>query len=130
MSGKGVLLDTNVVIDFLAGKDSVIGFLTQRLASTEPVMVSAITRMELLSFPGITDHEEAEVLEILKDLVVIPVDEQVEEASIHLRRRTRIRLPDAIIAGTANVRGIVLITSDVKLLSLQESGLDVERPSL
>jgi hypothetical protein len=58
---------------------------------------------------------------LLAMLAVLTIDARVELAAIALRRRTRAKLPDAIIAATADVHGLVLLTLDQKLQAISKT---------
>lgn len=114
MSGIEFLLDTNVVVGWLEEK----GAATELRLEHEPVesfAVSQITRMELLSFPALTDEERNRIDSFLSSITVILLDEAIETAAIALRRKSRLKLPDAIIAATASVHGLTLLTLDERL---------------
>ncbi len=125
MSGTEDLLDTNVVIGFLTGNERVVSWLQQREG---PFSVSVITRMELLSYPEMQKEEEQYLQAFLGNVQVDMSSEEIEEAAIELRRRHHLRLPDAIIAATATVRGAILVTGDTKLHCCRDSGLRVIDP--
>lgn len=127
MNGK-FLLDTNVVIDFLNGRSGLEG-LSDRLAEAERC-TSVITRMELLSFGRLTAEAEKLVTDFLANLTVISLDDKIEHAAIALRRATRLKLPDAIVAATAWAGGLVLLTSDQQMLNLNWPGLEIRSPLL
>jgi predicted nucleic acid-binding protein len=48
-------------------------------------------------------------------MVVLLLDDQIEAATIALRRRARLKLPDSIIGATAQVHGLTLLTLDERL---------------
>ena len=81
----------------------------------EQCAVSQITRMELLSFPGITRDEERRIDAFLSACHVCRLDERTEQEAIRLRRLTNLKLPDAIIAASALVRGATLLTLDRRM---------------
>lgn len=74
--------------------------------------------MELLSFPALAIDAEAQIGRFLSALPVFRLDERVEAAAIALRRRARVKLPDAIILATAQVNGVSLLTLDERLQRL------------
>ena len=74
--------------------------------------------MELLGFPGITPIEERAIQAVLQATSAIAIDEEVEKHAITLRREHSIKLPDAIIAGTAIAKGLQLVTLDKALLEV------------
>lgn len=48
---------------------------------------------------------------------------EIEECAITLRRQTRMKLPDCIVAATAIENGCVLVTNDKDLAKKQINGL-------
>ena len=112
MSGARYLLDTNVIIGFLGGSKWAADFFEEVLPKSVELMVSPITRMELLGFPRITGEEEDQVNELLSRLERAPIDTSVEDAAISLRRNGDLKLSDAIIAATALTQKAVLVTAD------------------
>lgn len=106
MSGTRFLLDTNILIGHLAGREEARRLLIERDVDPETAAASQITRMELLAFPSITGSQEASIREFLSTLRIILIDEDVEAAAIALRRQKRLKLPDAIIVASAQVHGL------------------------
>ena len=108
------LLDTNFVINYFKGifsddaakfTDSVINDLTY---------VSVITRMELLSLQSLKPKDEEVIKEFIFDSTVFSLEENIITKTILLRRTNKIKLPDAIIAATAIVHNLQLITHNLK----------------
>ncbi|MBI4619302.1 MAG: type II toxin-antitoxin system VapC family toxin [Desulfobacterales bacterium] len=99
------LLDTNTVLYLLA----------DRLAYPLPqgeYFLSVITEIELLSYPSLTEDEEQKIQAFLEDIVLIELSKDIRSATIDLRRKTGLKLPDAIIAATAIVINAKLLTND------------------
>lgn len=115
------LLDTNIAIDYLNGLPE-LADLSDRLDGAG-LYVSVVTRMELLSYHRLTAENEPHVHAFLSDLTIIPIDLEVEQATIALRRATRLKLPDSIIAATAWVTDAILVTRDGRLAKLKWPGL-------
>jgi len=126
MSGRRYLLDTNVLIGFLGGREWATEFLRDPVIAESRIMISVVTRMELLGFPGMTDEEESKIREVLDRLPAVSIDEQTEDMAISIRRRTGVRLPDALIAATAITREAVLVTADADFERIPE--LEVVNP--
>lgn len=105
--GQGYLIDTNTTIDYLSDK------LPEKSAEfIEKIdsQLSVISRMELLAWPNATD-EQLKVLEAFVGTSnIFSLSEPVIVESIRIRKTYRIKLPDAIIAATALVFDLTLIT--------------------
>lgn len=125
MSGTDLLLDTNVAIDFLAGEEHAVSFLNDSLEKDYGIAVSQITRIELLSYPDITDEEQETVYAFLDRIEVISLTEEVEKEAIEIRRRHRLKLPDALILATAVACKRTLVTNDVRLIRAEIPGATV-----
>lgn len=102
------LLDTNAVIYLQKGL----------LAEALPVgeyLISIITEMELLSFSGLDESQQAWLQRFIDELEVVGIDDEVKALAIDLRRQHRLRLPDAIIAASAIARDAILFSNDLGL---------------
>ena len=102
------VVDTNIAINKLRG------LLDDPLLEGK-VLVSVFTKIELLSFPGITVLEEAEIQALIANFTIVPFEQQVKDETIRLRRTMRLRLPDAIVLATAVVTRAELLTNDREL---------------
>jgi predicted nucleic acid-binding protein len=119
MNGISALLDTNIVIGLVKGNPAALAAMGNR--RTTDCGYSAITRMELLGFPGILEAEQTAISGLLAEMRYLPIAGEVENATIALRQQRRIKLPDAIIAATARVFGLELLTLDERLRGILES---------
>ncbi len=115
MNGPEFLLNTNVVIGLLDGREPARDLIRERNAPLARCAVSQITWMELLSFPALTAADQSQIELLLSAMMVILLNERIEAEAIALRRQTRLKLPDAIIAATAKVCGLTLLTLDERL---------------
>jgi predicted nucleic acid-binding protein len=95
-----LLVDTDVFVDHLRG--------ARRLApGRDSVSYSVITRCEL--FAGDAEQEGA-VEMLLAPFAELGVDRRVAEVAGRLRRETGVRTPDALIAATALIHRLTLLT--------------------
>jgi len=115
MNGISYLLDTNVVIGLLKAFPDALNLTKTHPDLLERCAVSQITRMELLGFPELDTESQQEIQAFLENCPVILLDEQIEISAIALRRSGRFKLPDAIIAATAQVHHLTLLTLDDRL---------------
>ncbi len=107
MSGNEVLIDTNIALYVLNGDRE-----AAMLVADSDVLIPYIVRMELLSQPGSSRNDIKAIEHFLGDYPLIDLDKSILEEAIVLRRSSGLKLPDAIIAATAKLRGIPLVTSD------------------
>ncbi len=126
MSGK-FLLDSNIILGTLKGNPVITGFI--RGVDAENLHVSVISEMELLSFHGITPDEERSIRDFLDNVSIVPLNGHVENIAIRLRRETRRKLPDAIVAASALYRNAVLVTCDRELAGTNFPGLKTLNPA-
>ena len=122
VSGVRLLLDTNVVIGYLDGREPVRQLMERHDAVPAISAISQISRIELLSFHALSKDDEHRILALLSAVQVILIDEGIERETIALRRRTRLKLPDAVIAATARVNGLELLTLDERLNAAWAAG--------
>ena len=112
-----LLLDTNVIIDFLKQKNT--DFDLYSLFLQHECFVSVITRLELLKYPSITPNEENAINEFLRLVPIMPINAAIENETIALSRSSKLKLPDAIIGATAIVCNAELVTRDPHFLKCQ-----------
>lgn len=114
---KPILLDTDVLIDFLRGHDQAISFVN---AHSERIMVSSVTVAEL--YAGVRGGREDTEQTVLDDLLglfkVVPVTEDIGRVGGLYKRdygaSHAIGLADAIIAATATLEDAAIETLNVR----------------
>src|SRR5580704_17645118 len=107
MNGNSFLLDTNIVLCLLSGDKTIASLINEK-----EVYVSFITEMELLSYNKLTHEEGKKIKSFLTDAFIIEMNVSIKEKAIQIRRENFIKLPDCIIAATAEHLQIPLLTSD------------------
>lgn len=115
-----VVIDTNILIDFLSGADAA----NEELARHDEPCISPISWMEVMV--GAEDvSEEQRLKAFLTQFERVPIDHEVAEFAVGIRKTTRIRLPDAIIWATAKRIDGVLVTGNTRDFPLQDPGIRV-----
>lgn len=115
MSGHSVLLDTNIVLYLLKGDDEL-----EELLQGATVFLSVVTKVELLSHPGLSEAGEKVIRDLLDQAKVMEFSNVIQERTVTLRRRHKMKLPDAIIAATAAFLNVQLITADRQFAKLKD----------
>jgi len=104
--GKRYLIDTNVVIDFLVNRLSPKGRKLVAHCIDDDPCISVISKIELLGFRLVT----TEIKDFVKSSLVIGLTDEIIDQTISLRKTYKIQLPDAVIASTAIVSGLTVLT--------------------
>jgi predicted nucleic acid-binding protein len=111
MNGKRYLLDTNAVIQLLAGNPSII----KMVEDSDFLAISVISKLEFLSYPDLTEDEKIAFHELLEDVTVFDLtasDSALMQEAVAMRIDGGLKLPDAVIAATALVNRCEVITND------------------
>jgi predicted nucleic acid-binding protein len=124
MNGTKIAFDTCAVILLLKGKLELSSLSIDINKARQ--YISVITEMELLAKSDMKPEEEQAICRFIDDVTVSPLDEVVKRKAIEIRRTTKIKLPDCIIASTAIVLEAILITNDPHLLRLSLPGYKVK----
>ncbi len=114
MNGNKFLLDTNILL-YVAGKR----IDTTSLPQGE-YYVSFVTELEILSYPSLTPQEEIRLRKLLAEMPVIDATREIKDSAIALRKQYRLKLPDALIAATAQTLKATLITNDKGFDTIKE----------
>ena len=115
MNGIKYLLDTNIVIGLLQRDLIILDILNDRQIQIGECAYSAITCMELLSFPSITPTEKEALVFLLSRMTYLTITPAIENETINFRYTHKTKLPDSIIAATTKYHGLELVTLDKKL---------------
>ena len=109
------LLDTNTIIYFLKNSlpENGKSFLVNCITANEAA-ISFITKIELLAYPSITNQEINATKSLMSLLTVIWVDESLVDKTIDTRKESQLKLPDALIAATALINELQLVTANLK----------------
>jgi len=73
----------------------------------------------------VSDKEEVGIRVFLNRFTVLPVDNEVAEKAVQLRRRYRIRLSDAIIWATAPCASSLLVARNTRDFPAEHPGVRV-----
>jgi predicted nucleic acid-binding protein len=88
--------------------------------------ISVITRIEALAFPRMIPAEEEKIRRLLRYMKIIPLNRKVEKTTIPFRAKTKIKLPDSIVAASAITINAILLSNDSDFRDLNFPGLTVK----
>lgn len=113
MEKKQYLIDTNVIIDYLGKNLPVAGMNFLNSIIDAIPNVSVITKIEVLGFNAPDEHYQM-LNSFMNDSTVFDLTNNIVEACILIRKNHKTKLPDAIIAATALVNELSLVTRNIK----------------
>ncbi|TVQ93738.1 MAG: type II toxin-antitoxin system VapC family toxin [Bacteroidetes bacterium] len=127
MERQEYLVDTNVAIDYIGEVLPEIAMSMLDSIIDGQFYISVINKIELLGFADITENEELKFKELIKAAYVIDLDDDIVNNTIQIRKQYKTKLPDAIIAATALVNKLTIISRNIKDFDKIE-GLEVLNP--
>lgn len=107
------LMDTNAVIDYLGKKLPSNGMSFLHSVMDAVPNVSVVTKIEVLGFNAPDEHYRL-LTNLMDDATVLDLTGNVVDVCIAIRKKHKTKLPDAIIAATALVYDLVLISHNTK----------------
>ena len=112
--GKRYLLDSNTVIDYIAGlySDKATQWLNHII--DDEIIVSVITKIEVLSFDPDKDDNYPILVDFFEASTILELSDSIVNKTIQIRQKQKIKLPDSVIASTALVHGLVLVSRNTK----------------
>lgn len=109
------LWDTNTVIYYLQQQfPASAEMFMDKLVTTSHPAISVITEIELMSWKTATEKDLSLLQNFIQDSLVLELEQAVKQKAAILRKTTRIKLPDAIIAATALVFNLTLVTRNTQ----------------
>jgi predicted nucleic acid-binding protein len=114
MNGRSFLVDTNIALYLLGGDVTITNIL-----DNSTIYLSFITQLELLGYSGISSSEHKKVKSFINDCVVVDITEDIKIKTITIRQNYKLKLPDCIIAATAQFLDIPLLTADKDFMKIK-----------
>ena len=105
-----ILVDTNVIIDYFGNRltDSAYHFV-----NNNKNCISLITKIEVLGWYAAPQNDILRLSEFLSFFELLLINDEIVETCINLRQQKKIKLGDAIIASTALVYNLTLLTRNI-----------------
>lgn len=114
------IIDSDVLIDYLQGLDKAKREI-ERYSEPE---ISIVSWMEVLAGAD-SQEEEAATRQFLSRFNICHVTIEVADEAVRLRKKFRVRLPDAIVWATARVKGCLLVSRNSKDFPMKEPGVRI-----
>ena len=105
-----MLIDSNIVIYSVQPQYVFLRLFVDSI----PGIVSIVSYIEALGFHRLTREAESGISEYLNRCQILPLSDNIAEQAILLRQRRRMGLGDAIIASTALVHNLTLVTHNTE----------------
>ena len=105
-----MLLDSNIVI--YAAKDRVAELV--QLIGAANTAVSIVTYVEVLGYHRLDESQERFCEDFFHNVEVLTLSGPIASQAVQLRQRRRMSLGDAIIAATAMVHNLALVTRNIR----------------
>lgn len=115
MMADRILADSNVVIYALQGLQHV-----RQLLDKRNVFVSFITEVELLSFHKNTLQDIQHIQEFFTYSHILEYSIPIKNIAIDIRRKYKLKLPDAFVAASAIEYDLPLISADPVFAKITE----------
>ncbi|GHV74568.1 hypothetical protein AGMMS49940_18700 [Spirochaetia bacterium] len=110
--GLGFLLDSDVTIGYLAERIPTSGMKVVAAIIDNTPHLSVISQMEVLRFNDTPENEKI-LVDFIDSSVIHPLNGIVVQQTIALAKKSKIKLPDAIVAATALIESFTLVTRNV-----------------
>ncbi len=113
------VIDTNILVDYLRG----IPEAAHELALYQNPAISVVSWIEIMA--GTTHTTEPAARAFLQTFDLLPLNDEVAERAAQLRKSKRVKIPDAIIWGTAQVHQSLLVTRNTRDFDATAPGVRV-----
>jgi predicted nucleic acid-binding protein len=120
------LIDNNAISNFFAGLFTEKGMDFMAEVLDQKPTISVITEIEALSWINPDKSKEDIVKAFIQDATVLALTPDIVTQCVSIRRSQKTKTPDAIMAATAIVHNLTLITSDSDFNNI--AGLNVIDP--
>lgn len=104
-----MLLDSNIIIYSAQPENE---FLRRLIAERAPA-VSAVSYVEVLGYHHLSETERKHFSAFFAEARVLPLSQPVLDQAVRIRQAKKIKLGDSLVAGTALLYDLTLVTRNV-----------------
>lgn len=108
------LYDTNIFIRHVVNDPDFTQYFTPDFLIDNQIIISQIVRIELLSYSQLSQTEEFVLQNLFNEFEVINLNYEIENKTIEIRKKYKLKLADALIAATAILEEAILVTNNKK----------------
>ncbi|MCP1385016.1 type II toxin-antitoxin system VapC family toxin [Runella salmonicolor] len=109
--GTGYIIDTSGYSRYLDDMLSVENSDFMDSVLEDAPAMCFVVKIELRSFQG-DKNKENTIADLVNNCLIMELSDEIIEKTIELRRKAKIKLPDAIIAATAIVHNLTLLSTN------------------
>lgn len=110
--GKRYLIDTNIISKYSSNLISEQGCLFLEDIFDTEILISFITRIEVLVYNPSEVSVKLTINSILEASSELSMSEEILLKTVEIRRKAKIKLPDAVIAATAIIHSLTLLSDN------------------
>ena len=110
--GKRYLIDTNIISKYSNDLISEQGCLFLEDIFDTEILISFITRIEVLVYNPSEASVKLTISSILEASSELSMSEEILLKTVEIRRKAKIKLPDAVIAATAIIHSLTLLSDN------------------
>jgi len=117
---KTVLVDTDILINFLRGREKAKDYLLSLLEEST-IYCSVISIAEIHA--GMKEHEREKTIELIDSLNIVDVTRDIAEKAGKYKREEKkqfLELDDCFVAATAFIKGAILATGNGKHYPMED----------
>jgi predicted nucleic acid-binding protein len=118
MSGNSFFVDTNILLYLLSGNETIAELLNEK-----QLYISFVTQLELLGYKGISKQDLVLIEQMIDKCIVIDINQSIKQIVINLRRKYKLKLPDAIIIASSIYYEQTIISADSDFKKVKELDL-------
>jgi len=112
MSTNEYLIDTNILIYHTSGSQDTVNFISNLIAR-HSFNISILSKIEFLGWDQHTPDGFEKCKRLVETATIYLIDDFVANKAIDIKRGKRIKLADAVIAATALLNNLKLVTRNV-----------------